>query len=727
MPASAWLGPSALALAFVVYYAEVLVGARLVSAADLVDANYAPYTLTAPSGFEPSNRALADSVVSLGPAMSFVRASLATGQLPLWNPYTEFGMPFFAQSQWGMLSPVQVPFLLPASLYSIETAQTLVGMLKVAVAGTGAYVFGRAMKLSVGASVFAGIVWMFGGYTTGWLSMPASSVAIFLPWICFGVEAALTGQRPWFASAGLATVLAASVAGGHPEVLLYTMGAVLLYALVRVAQQRHELAGQWRMRLGALALAVVLALGISAVILLPAAELFFRSVDSEQRELLYSNMRLGPENLLQIFDPDANGTRNERGPDYSALAAPWYAGVITALLALGAFASRDRRAVPFLAMLLAALVIAMNAPPWQLLVEVFPVLGGIPKWAPLLLWAFGLAMAGAVGADRLEQLVRRRASPRRLAPAVAALACLIAFLELYAWGHDYNPRVPRDRVSVSPPPNADVLPHGGHAQRTAFLGRRTLPFLLPMGFEIPEVRSYGQPTREDYDLFMRTVVTDLGNLYATDVGYAITAPRENALPVLSAANVGYAAYSNGNWRLRDFVPLRDGPLKVQRNLRVEPRAYVVNDFLVEPDLHSAMRRVARKGFDPRRQVVLDQAPAGIETTSSAQRTKRGPPGVITRYDNNLVEVDVESKQPGILVISDSIYPGWKAEIDGKASEMLRANGLFRAVAVTPGRHKVVFSYRPMSVLVAAAISLVAVLATALLAFLGRRRRWQPNP
>ena len=42
------------------------------------------------------------------------------------------------------------------------------------------------------------------------------------------------------------------------------------------------------------------------------------------------------------------------------------------------------------------------------------------------------------------------------------------------------------------------------------------------------------------------------------------------------------------------------------------------------------------------------------------------------------------------------YPGWIAEIDGKASHILRADVLFRAVEVPAGRHHVVFRYAPFT-------------------------------
>ena len=83
-------------------------------------------------------------------------------------------------------------------------------------------------------------------------------------------------------------------------------------------------------------------------------------------------------------------------------------------------------------------------------------------------------------------------------------------------------------------------------------------------------------------------------------------------------------------------------------------------------------------------------------------------------------MQVNSDAAGILVLADLFYPGWKAETDGRPALLLRADGFFRAVALTAGAHTVVFRYRPVSFLAGAVISLAA-LGAILLLFLSRER------
>jgi len=62
----------------------------------------------------------------------------------------------------------------------------------------------------------------------------------------------------------------------------------------------------------------------------------------------------------------------------------------------------------------------------------------------------------------------------------------------------------------------------------------------------------------------------------------------------------------------------------------------------------------------------------------------------------------------ILVLRDTFDASWRATVDGLPAEMVRANGLHRAVALPPGRHVIRFSYRPRDFIVGLSISAAAL-------------------
>jgi uncharacterized membrane protein YfhO len=80
--------------------------------------------------------------------------------------------------------------------------------------------------------------------------------------------------------------------------------------------------------------------------------------------------------------------------------------------------------------------------------------------------------------------------------------------------------------------------------------------------------------------------------------------------------------------------------------------------------------------------------------------------------------------PAVLILADAFYPGWEATVDGLPAPLLRANLMFRGLALEPGRHEIVFSYRPAAWRLGVAVSLgaLAVLAAAIAATYARSTR-----
>ena len=77
-------------------------------------------------------------------------------------------------------------------------------------------------------------------------------------------------------------------------------------------------------------------------------------------------------------------------------------------------------------------------------------------------------------------------------------------------------------------------------------------------------------------------------------------------------------------------------------------------------------------------------------------------------------VHVQAAQPGFLFLADQYFPGWSAQVNGSAAEIVRANVAFRAVEVPAGDSEVVFTYRPLSVRLGALISLLTLVAMGVL-------------
>jgi hypothetical protein len=154
--------------------------------------------------------------------------------------------------------------------------------------------------------------------------------------------------------------------------------------------------------------------------------------------------------------------------------------------------------------------------------------------------------------------------------------------------------------------------------------------------------------------------------------------------------------------------------------RVAPRAYIVANAIAEKNPDDVLLRLANPGFEPTRQVVLNE-PQQLESKAAFKASAK-----IIGYENMRVDIKTSLDTPGILVLADSYYPGWRVFIDGKEGEILRANLFFRGVKLAAGEHRVEFRYEPRSFQIGlwASLATIAVLAlvTATLSLAKRARR-----
>jgi uncharacterized membrane protein YfhO len=87
-----------------------------------------------------------------------------------------------------------------------------------------------------------------------------------------------------------------------------------------------------------------------------------------------------------------------------------------------------------------------------------------------------------------------------------------------------------------------------------------------------------------------------------------------------------------------------------------------------------------------------------------------------------MQVSVDAPMGAWLVVADTWYPGWQAELDGVGVEIYKANYLFRAVYIPPGEHSVQFIYQPASFYLGSALSGLGLLVVIALGWVWLRRR-----
>ncbi len=146
----------------------------------------------------------------------------------------------------------------------------------------------------------------------------------------------------------------------------------------------------------------------------------------------------------------------------------------------------------------------------------------------------------------------------------------------------------------------------------------------------------------------------------------------------------------------------DGATVVLENTRVLPRAVLYTDYLVEPDPDKTLT-LLKSGYDFYHRVIVNQNPGNISPQPGLPSA-----AVITKYTGNLVEILTQTKYPAILVLTDTMYPGWQVFIDGRRTNLFSAFTVFRGTTIPAGNHQVTFKYLPLSFLTGLGITLLTL-------------------
>lgn len=169
---------------------------------------------------------------------------------------------------------------------------------------------------------------------------------------------------------------------------------------------------------------------------------------------------------------------------------------------------------------------------------------------------------------------------------------------------------------------------------------------------------------------------------------------------------------NRTWNIRIY--------KVRQPL---PRVYMSYDWQNVPESKAldAITHADRSGFDPWRKTLVTVKPDTLVGPSGNAGNGQAQ-FVVNSAD--LIKISVNTDKSGLLVVTDHYYPGWLATVDGKPTDIVRANGVLRAVYVPQGQHSVEFAYEPESLrngFIVAAIALLCLVVLASCLFIKGRR------
>lgn len=735
-----------------------------------------------------------DLVVLFYPYKTYVRDLIGQGEIPLWNPLTQLGVPLLANIQTGILYPPNVIFLfLPFAM-----ALTWSVVLHVWLALGGTYFF---LRYGLGTSAFAAwigaLCFGLGGFLLANVgNLNHVHTAIWLPWILLCARRACGPSATWMLLGGVVTAL--SFLGGHTQEFYYMFVAVGLFCAYLAFASHEELTSRWWPLLVPVSFVLIGGL-LSAAQLLPTFEAYLQSY------------RAGGLSLSEVADfaLDRREVLLYLLPHYwhmpSGLQTVGFIGVSGGVIAFfGLLQIAQRRWVPFfvlLAFLAFVLALGTYTPLFTFLHQVVPGFSSfrsVGRW--LFLFSFSVSVLAALGVDRLP--VDLRPGERSHLSLVLLASTLVGMVLTAAYVGYMNlvgsqqalpePRVLVFWLIVALMTYAAILLVLNHSLAASlsyvllgalvvielFFASRPLEFNQVMPAEIYEPSKDTEqvslhwrdsryisiarerfPLRDEelrkerlletmpefwaeravqYGRFNDELRTNL-NLplgVATADGYdGGLFPTQNYVQLRTALfhgrdvlpdqslpgvdrdeldatlwgllNVRYLIADHHQWSpgegWEDFGRFRDDGPGIYENSEFLPRAFVVYET-VEDDDPLRLRTI-----DVSRQALVERPiPELIGATGEST------PAAVVSDAPRRVEIQATTARPGLLVVSDAFYPGWRATINGNPTEIHRVNLALRGVLLPSGEHTVVFEYQPRLVQVGMVISLISWFAVLVL-------------
>ena len=712
----------------------------------------APWRAIAPGPVQP-NLALGDVTQVFHPWTLWAAREVRAGRLPLWNPYSYTGAPFFSNPQTACVFPLTwLAWALPPSL-----ALTVPAVLKVIVAALAMYWFLRGLALQPIAAFIGATGFAFSTTLIAWLPWTFASTMVLLP-LLFGVVDRLRTRGDRRLVALLAITVALEGLAGYPQAALQALAATAAWTLARTPWDAGAV--PFLARAGA---GVALGAALTAVQALPSLDYLRESTVYAYRSTWTPPLSVPPRALVTVLMPYFFGTGARTWSAWQFNITSTYAG-LAPLMALPLAVVAWRRAPTAF---FAGLAIVVGLVHYGALAGIAPApviaFGSNLRLMPMLI--FALSTLGALGVD---VAARREFVPRALAGLRAWFVVLAAAGLLAVALASGEPAA----LEVWPSLAVQYIAALAGLVAAAWLLRRwlatddarwglalavvQLATLAPLATYLP-VRDtrwlYPTPPAiawlQGHVAGARVLIADqVGMLYGLRQahGYDGLSPRritELAGPIGTGAAVA-AGFQQNTLALHGseplppiavllaptrelfgvrFVVLPPGAPSAEPRLRAVydgadarvledpaalPRAFVATRMRCVGD-REAVTLLRGRALAPAEEVLLADCASPPASDSGVTVPVRVSAEAHIAIDEPArVVVAASTDAPAWLVLTDTWFPGWRARLDGADVAVRRADHAFRAVALPPGRHEVEFVFVPNGLRLGAAITLVAL-------------------
>jgi hypothetical protein len=697
---------------------------------------------------------------------SFGFQELAKGNLALWDPHVFGGAPYFGGFEAALLYPMNWLYLVLPLAQAINWGIAL----HVFLMGVFMYAWMKFRGLRAEAAFFAGVLMMFGG--THFLHiyaghLPHLCTMIWAPLIFLAIDGLFMAvdngpsSRPakWLLLGMFAVAM--QIFAGFPQYVFYTALAAGFYSLLRLVYARRRgilvplLAAIYAG--GALLAAVQLMVGMQAnAETLRNAPLPFEFA---------SSFGFPPENFITLLAPNFFGDMSPQHP-YWGRCFLWemslFFGVTGFVFAVyGAITCERRMRWILLAsiVLLIVLALGVHTPLFRLLYDYAPGFNkfrGISKFTfPASLFFVALA---AHGFDRMMRLQRIEKPVLfgvfGLTGSLLVAALLVRMSDwqavvkmVVATGESFLPPLKCNSHEFVASAQAASCASLLFAAATTLilgvllwmLGKSTrIPYLI-LALAVVEMFFFACRERDTFDStsvvpapvkeFLAAHPGDFRILNLSNPTSALAIGAQDMWgddPFVAQRYAEFIAFTQGinpdnvtqnipfnhldplyvMLRLRyAFIP-QNGNFYVMGITNSMEHVQLVSHFRLVPKRDQIFAAMREQGFNPRQEVLLETPPQPVSVDSDQTGSAR-----IVDSSTDWLDIEADTPQPAILLITDIYTPAWRAvPLPGSSQQhynLQPADYFLRAVPLAAGHHRLRVEYTPAVYPIAKWVSVIS--------------------
>ena len=695
------------------------------------------------------------------PFRYFLGQAYQQGVIPYWAPNVYGGMPFMSLFHPGVFYPPSLLFFLEDTVLAIN----LFYFLHFLILGVSIYFLGKLWNLSFTARLCASITGMLSGFIIGSVLLSNYFMAaVWLPVIFWCYQKYRQEKHAGY-FIGTVLAIATQTLASCPEISVMTVGLLFLHELWFIRKEQGIAAYLW-MTLS-LGMAVILALGLSALQLWPSAKLMPHSPRSLGMNFdIHSIWSLElPKLATLVLSPGYIGDSSTGDFLYGFLHTIHMGLLALVFVVIGFFIRRDKPIGFWVLIFLFGIWFALGKfnPFYEYIYNSVPLLE-LFRFPSKYFYVSSFAAIFLTGFV-LDYILKHTGS--RFLKITPVLSVLIVIFGLVAILGIWQPTlgIENSMAILFVFGLVYILFYFGKLKKTAFVSVVCLLIFIDLSIkefkllplidksfytEKPVYMKYLQDSIGKYRIFSGSIQKDPGILEIPNAPSALhsvkvmkqyltpytgmvygvenilgrpglglglkyqllwmsvlrQASPEMRLRILERSNVGYGINLDQETRFNADGEPEILPDRIYVLKNALPRAYLVPRMRVVEE-KATLNTYYAASFNPLQEVLLTE-PIEFQPSDHFQ-------GQVEQVDYRPNHVTLKTRQEGegFLVLNDTYFPGWTVKVDGQEGTILKANHYYRAVQLGPGEHTLEFDYFPEGFkegLIVSALSLLILIA-----------------